>query len=161
MLIANADAALYRAKAEGRQTVRFFDPEMDKRLRERYALQHDLRSAMSHGELTLHYQPQAKIDGEVFGLEALLRWEHPKHGLVPPRTFIPLAEQNGMIGEIGEWTLREACREAASWTAPLQVGVNLSPVQFRYGDLAALVHAILLETGLAPAGSSLRSPKAF
>ncbi len=150
MLIANADAALYRAKAEGRQTVRFFDPEMDKRLRERYALQHDLRSAMSHGELTLHYQPQAKIDGEVFGLEALLRWEHPRHGLVPPRTFIPLAEQNGMIGEIGEWTLREACREAASWTAPLQVGVNLSPVQFRYGDLAALVHAILLETGLAP-----------
>ena len=150
MLIANADAALYRAKAEGRQTVRFFDPEMDKRLRERYALQHDLRSAMSHGELTLHYQPQAKIDGEVFGLEALLRWEHPRHGLVPPRTFIPLAEQNGMIGEIGEWTLREACREAASWTAPLQVGVNLSPVQFRYGDLAALVHTILLETGLAP-----------
>ena len=150
MLIANADAALYRAKADGRQTVQFFDPEMDKRLRERYALQHDLRSAMSHGELTLHYQPQAKIHGEVFGLEALLRWEHPKHGLVPPRTFIPLAEQNGMIGEIGEWTLREACREAASWTAPLQVGVNLSPVQFRYGDLAALVHPTLLETGLAP-----------
>ena len=149
-LLANADAALYRAKAEGRHTVRFFDPEMDRRLRERYALQHDLRSAMAHGELALHYQPQAKIDGEVFGLEALLRWQHPKRGLVPPTTFIALAEQNGMIGEIGEWTLREACREAASWTAPLQIGINLSPVQFRYGDLASLVHAILLETGLAP-----------
>ena len=149
-LLANADAALYRAKAEGRHTVRFFDPEMDRRLRERYALQHDLRSAMAHGELALYYQPQAKIDGEVFGLEALLRWQHPKHGLVPPTTFIALAEQNGMIGEIGEWTLREACREAASWTTPLQIGINLSPIQFRYGDLASLVHAILLETGLAP-----------
>ncbi len=149
-LIANADAALYRAKADGRQTVRFFDPDMDRHLRERYALQHDLRSAISHGELTLHYQPQAKIGGEVFGLEALLRWNHPKHGLVPPNTFIGLAEQNGMIGEIGEWTLRQACREAASWAAPLQIGINLSPVQFRYGDLAALVHTILLETGLAP-----------
>jgi diguanylate cyclase (GGDEF)-like protein len=149
-LLANADAALYRAKAQGRQTVRFFDRDMDERLRERYALQHDLRSAISHRELALYYQPQAKIDGKVFGLEALLRWHHPKRGLVPPDTFIDLAEQNGMIGEIGEWTLREACREAASWTAPLQIGVNLSPVQFRYGDLAALVHVILLETGLAP-----------
>jgi predicted signal transduction protein with EAL and GGDEF domain len=147
-LLSNADAALYRAKADGRQTVRFFDPEMDKRLRERYALQHDLRSAMSHGELALYYQPQAKIDGKVFGLEALLRWKHPKHGFIPPAIFIGLAEQNGMIGE---WTLRQACREAASWSAPLQIGINLSPVQFRYGDLAALVHEILIETGLAPA----------
>ncbi len=150
-LLANADAALYRAKTDGRHIVRFFDPEMDQRLRERYALQHDLRSAIAHGELAVHYQPQAKIDGEVFGFEALLRWQHPKHGLVPPTTFIPLAEQNGMIGEIGEWTLRQVCREAASWTSPLQIGINLSPVQFRYGDLAVLVHSILLETGLAPA----------
>jgi diguanylate cyclase (GGDEF)-like protein len=149
-LLANADAALYRAKTDGRHMVRFFDPEMDKRLRERYALQHDLRSAIAHGELALHYQPQAKIDGEVFGFEALLRWQHPKHGLVPPITFIPLAEQNGLIGEIGEWALRQACREAASWTSPLQIGINLSPVQFRYGDLAGLVHSVLLETGLAP-----------
>jgi diguanylate cyclase (GGDEF)-like protein len=149
-LLANADAALYRAKAEGRLRVRFFDPEMDKRLRERYALQHDLRSAIVNGELELHYQPQARIDGTVFGLEALLRWAHPKRGLVAPATFIPLAELNGMINEIGEWTLREACRQAASWSAPLQIGINLSPVQFRYGDLAALVHSVLLETGLAP-----------
>jgi diguanylate cyclase (GGDEF)-like protein len=149
-LLSNADAALYRAKADGRHMLRFFDPEMDKRLRERYALQHDLRSAIAHGELSLHYQPQAKISGEVFGLEALLRWQHPKHLLVPPTSFIPLAEQSGVIGEIGEWALRQACREAASWTAPLQIGINLSPVQFRCGDLAGLVHSVLLETGLAP-----------
>ena len=79
---------------------------------------------------------------------------------MPPTTFIPLAEQNGMIGEIGEWTLREACREAASWTAPMQIGINLSPAQFRHGDLAGLVHSILLETGLRRDGSSSRSPKA-
>jgi EAL domain-containing protein (putative c-di-GMP-specific phosphodiesterase class I) len=149
-LLANADAALYRAKADGRHTVRFFDPEMDKRLRERYALQHELRSAIAHGELALHYQPQAKIDGEVFGFEALLRWQHPKRGFVPPSTFIPLAEQSGMISEMGEWALREACRQAASWTAPFQIGINLSPVQFRYDDLAALVHTVLFETGLEP-----------
>ena len=149
-LLANADAALYRAKADGRQTVRFFDPDMDRRLRERYSLQHDLRSALAHDELVLNYQPQARIDGEVFGFEALLRWYHPKHGYVPPSEFIPLAEQNGTINEIGAWVLRQACREAASWQAPLQVAVNLSPVQFRHGDLAGLVHIILLETGLAP-----------
>ena len=149
-LLANADAALYRAKGDGRHMVRFFDPDMDRRLRERYSLQHDLRSAIAHNEFTLDYQPQAKIDGKVFGFEALLRWHHPKHGLVPPASFITLAEQNGMIGEIGEWTLREACREAASWPSPLQIGVNLSPIQFRHGDLAGLVHQILLDTGLAP-----------
>jgi diguanylate cyclase (GGDEF)-like protein len=149
-LLANADAALYRAKADGRQMVRFFDPEMDRRLRERYSLQHDLRSALSHEELVLNYQPQATIDGEVFGFEALLRWFHPKLGYVPPNEFIGLAEQNGTINEIGAWVLRQACREAASWQAPLKVGVNLSPVQFRHGDLAGLVHMILLETGLAP-----------
>jgi diguanylate cyclase (GGDEF)-like protein len=149
-LQANADAALYRAKADGRHLVCFFHPEMDRRLRERYSLQHDLRSAVAHNELRLHYQPQALIDGEVFGFEALVRWQHPKHGLVPPNTFITLAEQNGSIVEIGEWTLRQACQEAASWSKPLQIGVNLSPVQFRYGDLPNLVHSVLLETGLAP-----------
>ena len=123
---------------------------MDKRLRERRALQHDLRAAVEHGELTLHYQPQARIDGEIIGFEALVRWHHPTRGLVPPGTFIPLAEESGLIVAIGEWVLREACREAASWPKPLQIAVNLSPVQFRHGDLPALVHAVLLETGLAP-----------
>jgi diguanylate cyclase (GGDEF)-like protein len=149
-LQANAEAALYRAKADGRHMACFFHPDMDRRLRERYSLQHDLRSAIAHGELRLHYQPQATIDGDVFGFEALVRWEHPRHGSVPPSTFIALAEQNGLIVEIGEWTLRQACREAASWKKPLLIGVNLSPVQFRYGDLANLVHTVLFQSGLAP-----------
>jgi diguanylate cyclase (GGDEF)-like protein len=148
-LQANADAALYRAKADGRNVACFFHHEMDRHLRERYALQHDLRSAIAHNELELHYQPQATTDGDVFGFEALLRWRHPKLGFVPPDTFIPLAEQNGLIVEIGEWVLRRACQEAASWKKPLQIAVNLSPVQFRFGDLPTLVHTVLLETGLA------------
>jgi diguanylate cyclase len=149
-LIGNADAALYRAKADGRGTIRFFEAEMDKLLRERRALQHDLRSALDFGQLSLHYQPQARIDGEIIGFEALLRWHHPRFGLVPPATFIPLAEETGLIIPISEWVLHEACREAASWPNPLLIAVNLSSVQFRYGDLPTTVHAILLETGLSP-----------
>jgi diguanylate cyclase (GGDEF)-like protein len=149
-LEANADAALHRAKADGRRVARFFEPEMDRHLRERYSLQHDLRSAIAKNELRLHYQPQATIDGKIFGFEALLRWQHPKHGMVPPSTFVPLAEQNGLIIEIGEWVLRESCREAASWKVPLQISVNLSPVQFRYGDLQNLVHTVLFQSGLSP-----------
>ncbi|HKS61673.1 MAG TPA: EAL domain-containing protein [Xanthobacteraceae bacterium] len=149
-LIANADAALYRAKAAGRGTIRFFEAHMDERLRERRALQRELHAAIDNGELTLYYQPQARIGGETIGFEALVRWHHPVRGVVPPGTFIPLAEENNLIAEMGVWILREACREAASWPKPLTVAVNLSPVQFRHGDLPALVHAILLETGLAP-----------
>jgi diguanylate cyclase (GGDEF)-like protein/PAS domain S-box-containing protein len=149
-LIANADAALYRAKAEARGSIRFFEPDMDKRLREKRALQHDLRSAVARNELELHYQPQALIGGEITGFEALARWRHPSRGLVPPDVFIPLAEESGLIMALGEWALREACREAASWPKPLNIAINLSPVQFQHGDLAALVHAVLLETGLKP-----------
>jgi diguanylate cyclase (GGDEF)-like protein/PAS domain S-box-containing protein len=149
-LLSNADAALYRAKAEGRGSIRFFAADMDKRLRERRALQHELRSAIERGEVTLHYQPQAVIGGDVIGFEALGRWHHPTRGMIPPSTFIPLAEESGLIVELGEWILREACREAASWDRPLQIAVNLSPIQFRHGDLPALVHSVLLQTGLAP-----------
>ena len=149
-LVANADAALYRAKREGCGTFRFFEPAMDKRLRERRALQHDLQSAIERGELVLHYQPQAKIGGEVTGFEALARWHHPSRGIIPPGTFVPLAEESGLILAMGEWILREACREAASWPKPLHIAINLSPVQFRHGDLPGLVHSVLLETGLAP-----------
>ena len=149
-LLANANAALYRAKAAGRGTIRFFEAHMDEHLRERRALQHELRAAIEQGELTLHYQPQARITGATIGFEALVRWHHPIRGIVSPGTFIPLAEESGMIMEMGEWILREACREAASWPKPLLVAVNLSPVQFRHGDLPTLVHEILLETGLAP-----------
>ncbi len=149
-LLANADAGLYRAKREGRGSVRFFDGQMDQRLRERRALQLDLRSAIEHNELRLYYQPQASIDGRIIGFEALARWQHPTRGLVSPGVFIPLAEDSGVIMQIGEWILREACRRAASWERPLQIAINLSPVQFRHGDLPNLVHSILLETGLAP-----------
>jgi EAL domain-containing protein (putative c-di-GMP-specific phosphodiesterase class I) len=149
-LLGNADAALYRAKTDGRGTIRFFHADMDQRLRERRALQHELRSALDNEELVLHYQPQASIRGEITGFEALVRWFHPSRGLVPPGDFIPLAEESGSIIAIGEWILRHACREAAGWPNPLQVAINLSPVQFRHGDLPGLVHTVLLETGLAP-----------
>ena len=149
-LTANADAALYRAKAEGRGTVRFFEAEMDQRLRERRALQLDLRTASEREELELYFQPQARARDEFVAFEALLRWHHPVRGFVPPGVFIPLAEESGLIFAIGEWVLRAACREAAQWSNPVLVSVNLSPVQFRHGDLPALVHTILLETGLPP-----------
>jgi diguanylate cyclase (GGDEF)-like protein/PAS domain S-box-containing protein len=149
-LLNNADAALYRAKAAGRGKTRFFEIEMDNRLRERRAIQHELSSAIERNELRLHYQPLAKIDGEVIGFEALLRWHNPQRGMVSPATFIPVAEESGLIMQIGEWVLREACREAAGWSHPLQIAVNLSPIQFRHGDLPGLVHSVLLETGLAP-----------
>ncbi len=150
-LIANADAALFRAKSEMRGSIRFFEPSMDKQLREKRALQQDLRTAIARDELVLHYQPQAHLDGEVTGFEALARWHHPRRGMIAPGTFIPLAEESGLIIELGEWILRTACREAASWPRKLDIAINLSPVQFQHGDLAKLVHQILLETGLAPA----------
>jgi len=149
-LLANADSALDRAEREGRGRVRFFESEMDQELRDRRLLQHDLRQAIEQNQLLVYFQPQARMDGEVIGFEALLRWNHPTRGFVPPDQFIPLAEENGLIIQIGEWVLREACREAASWPRPLQVAVNLSPVQFQAGDLERSIHQILLETGLAP-----------
>jgi diguanylate cyclase (GGDEF)-like protein/PAS domain S-box-containing protein len=149
-LLANANAALYRAKAEGRGAIRFFEAEMDTRLHERRVLQQELQTAIESRALFLNFQPQALIGGEIVGFEVLLRWRSPGRGLVPPATFIPLAEECGLIIPMGEWVLREACREAASWDRPLQIAVNLSPVQFRRGDLPALVHSVLLETGLAP-----------
>ena len=124
--------------------VRFFEPEMDRRLSERYELQRDMRSAIAHGEFALHYQPQAKIDGEVFGFEALVRWFHPTRGLVPPSTFIPLAEQSGMIAEVGEWTLRQACTEAASWPRPLHRSSSVMVIW------PASCKSVLADTGLAP-----------
>ena len=150
-LVANADAALFRAKSDARGSIRFFEISMDKQLREKRALQQDLRSAVMRDELAIHYQPQAHINGDITGFEALVRWHHPHHGLVPPATFIPLAEESGIIMALGEWVLRSACREAASWPQPLRIAINLSPVQFQHGDLPSLVHQILLETGLSAA----------
>jgi diguanylate cyclase (GGDEF)-like protein/PAS domain S-box-containing protein len=149
-LLRNADAALYRAKAEGRSAVRFFEADMDRVLHDRRALQADLALAVSRNELQLYYQPQARITGQIIGFEALLRWDHLRRGFIPPDTFIPLAEESGLIDQIGEWVLREACREAVSWRKPLQIAINLSPVQLRQAEIVPLVHSVLLETGLAP-----------
>jgi predicted signal transduction protein with EAL and GGDEF domain len=149
-LLGNADAALDQAKAEGRGSIRFFEAQMDHLLRARRDLQLDLRSAAACGELKLYFQPQAQMDGSVVAFETLLRWHHPHRGMILPSTFIPLAEESGLIVPIGEWVLREACREAAAWPNPLQVAINLSPVQFQHGDLVGLVHSVLQETGLSP-----------
>ena len=150
-LFANADAALYRAKHEGRGATRFFTPAMDQQLRERRALERDLRSAVANGELSLEYQPQQHNSGKIIGFEALVRWHHPQRGTVPPAEFIPVAEESDLILEIGEWVLREACREAATWDNSLQVAVNVSAIQFRRGDLQHLVRTVLNESGISPA----------
>ena len=154
-LLANAGAALFRAKAKSRGSISLYEPEMDQQIRDRRVLHQDLSLAIKNGELSLYYQPQAMsrqtvASSEVIGFEALARWRHPIRGFVPPSDFIPLAEESGLIVEMGEWILREACREAASWPLPLQIAVNLSPVQFMHGDVVGLVHSILIETGLAP-----------
>ena len=150
-LISNADIALYRAKAEVRGSVLFFDTKMGEQVRERRALQDALRSTVECQQLRLHYQPQKTMSGQTIGFEALARWQDRHHGSVSPAVFIPIAEESGLIIPMGEWVLREACREAATWRRPLTVAVNVSPLQFRYGDLPNLVHSILLDTGLAPA----------
>jgi diguanylate cyclase (GGDEF)-like protein len=151
-LIKNADVALYRAKAEGRGGARFYEAAMDESLRQRRQLDADLRQAIARRQLGVHYQPLADLEsGRIVGFEALLRWTHPKLGEVSPATFIPLAEESGIILKLGEWVLREACSEAARWTPPLKLSVNLSPVQFAQGDLAGLVETVVAETGLDPA----------
>ncbi|HEU0147236.1 MAG TPA: EAL domain-containing protein [Bradyrhizobium sp.] len=154
-LLANAGAALFRAKAKSRGSITFYQSEMDQQIRDRRVLHQELSVAIKHGELSLYFQPQANsgrtVDSsEIIGFEALARWQHPVRGFVPPSDFIPLAEESGLIVEMGEWILRQACQEAASWPKPLQIAVNLSPAQFVHGDLVGLVHSILLETGLAP-----------
>lgn len=150
-LMRNADMALYRAKAEGRNTFRFFELEMDTAARERHAMEMDLRHALEAGEFEIHYQPLIdSASGDAAGVEALLRWPHPKRGNVGPDQFIPIAEEIGLITQIGEWVLNEACREVASWPGNLKLAVNLSPEQFRHGDLVKSVAAALAGSGLTP-----------
>ncbi|MFP6562806.1 putative bifunctional diguanylate cyclase/phosphodiesterase [Paraburkholderia sp. B3] len=152
VLINNADLAMYRAKADLTHAVCFYEPAMDEIARARRTLAADLRDALSRDELSVHYQVQTSVSsGEICGYEALLRWEHPRRGFVPPSEFIPIAEENGLILNIGAWVLREACSRAVSWTPPYKVAVNLSPVQFAHADLPKLVEDVLSETGLAPA----------
>lgn len=150
-LLSASDMALVQAKATGKGHYCFFDSTMDVAARERHQLALDLRTAIGTGQLELHYQPQfALVSNEVCGFEALLRWTHPTRGLIPPTEFIPLAEETGLILPLGEWVLREACREAASWARPLDIAVNLSIAQFRQGGLCESVRAVLEETGLRP-----------
>ncbi len=150
-LLKSADVALYRAKAEGRGTYRFFEAEMDEPVRARRHLETELRGALDAGQFTLHYQPILDAATEtVVGCEALLRWFHPTLGAVPPARFIPLAEQLGIISALGEWVLQEACAEAARWPDTVNVAVNLSPAQFVDGGLAASVAGHLAASGLAP-----------
>ncbi|MEH2489007.1 diguanylate cyclase (GGDEF)-like protein/PAS domain S-box-containing protein [Bradyrhizobium sp. AZCC 2230] len=154
-LLANAGAALFRAKQKSRGTISLYQPEMDQQIRDRRVLHQDLSMAIKNGELSLAFQPQgiarnSVAESEIIGFEALARWAHPVRGQVSPAEFIPIAEESGLIVEMGEWILRQACREAASWPKPLQVAVNLSPAQFMHGDVVGLVHSILIETGLAP-----------
>jgi diguanylate cyclase (GGDEF)-like protein len=146
-----ADLALYRAKAEGRGTFRFFEPDMDARIQARRALEVDLRRALVAGEFSLAYQPQINLAGnDLTAMEALLRWTSAERGSVPPSEFIPLAEETGLIVPLGEWVLREACREAAGWPDPIKVAVNLSPVQFRNRGLVTTVTLALAAARLAP-----------
>ena len=148
-LLGKADLALYRAKADGRGTFSFYDVAMDRQMQARRELTQHLRSAIADDQLALHYQPLYGSDGQTLtGYEALLRWQHPTLGNVPPAEFIPLAEETGLIDGIGQWVLQRACRDAATWPAPLTVAVNLSAAQFTGGDLVGAVTLALAAAGL-------------
>ena len=150
-LIKNADLAMYGAKAEGRRTYRFFVPEMDASAKARLSLEQDLRQALVNGGFEIHYQPLVNLrSGEVSGCEALLRWRHPERGMVSPAEFIPIAEDTGLINELGDWVLRTACNEAATWPAHVRLAVNVSPVQLKCDTLALRIAGALAASGLEP-----------
>jgi diguanylate cyclase (GGDEF)-like protein len=150
-LLKSADVALYKAKADGRDTWRFFEVEMDARLQVRRALEIDLREALAHSWFELYYQPVFDLKrNRVGGFEALLRWNHPVRGMISPSEFIPIAEEIGLITQLGEWVLKQACREAQSWPSDVRIAVNVSPAQFRNGQLGSAVTEALAQSGLAP-----------
>ena len=150
-LLRNADLALYAAKAQGKGTYRRYDLSLDEKTRERRALEADLRRAVENGQLELHFQPLADArTGLITSAEALVRWRHPERGPIPPAEFIPLAEETGLILQLGAWVLRTACAAAATWPDAVSVAVNLSPAQFRERSLVAGIEAALLDAGLSP-----------
>jgi diguanylate cyclase (GGDEF)-like protein/PAS domain S-box-containing protein len=150
-LLKNADMALYRAKADGHGLYRFFEPEMDARMQARRNLEIDLRKAIANGEFELFYQPLVDMKTEyVTGFEALIRWHHPERGMIPPLDFIPIAEETGLIVPMGDWVLRQACAEAATWPGNVKIAVNLSPVQFKNKILLPSVVSALAASGLSP-----------
>jgi len=155
-LISNSDTAMHQAKAKERGNCRFFTAEMNTRISQWVRLQSDLRKAQGCGQLEVRYQPQFQItDLKLVGFEALLRWNHPELGMVPPSRFIPIAEETGLIIPIGEFVLREACRQSRAWQdaglPPVTVAINVSAVQFHQTDLVALVQSALADSGLDPA----------
>lgn len=159
-LMKSAETAMYRAKERGKNMCQYFTPDMNARARELLQLESGLRQALEQQQLVLHYQPQVDLTtGELIGVEALVRWEHPERGMVPPGDFIPLAEETGLIVPIGEWVLRTACAQSQAWRqagfSPMRMAVNISPRQFRQSDLIARVDEILRETGLEPSALEL------
>ena len=154
-LLMQADIALFQAKAAGRNTVQFFDPELQSALHERADLESELRHAISHGQLALYYQPQMNSDGQLTGAEALVRWLHPTKGVLAPGQFIPLAEDTGLILPLGNWVLESACTQLAAWsqiaeTAGLMVAVNVSAHQFKQADFVDQVLSVIDHTGADP-----------
>jgi predicted signal transduction protein with EAL and GGDEF domain len=150
-LLRNADMALYDAKGDGRGTFRFFEPEMNTRMKVRRELEMDLRKALANEQFELHYQPLVVLEtNDVNGFEALLRWHHPTRGLVSPADFIPIAEETGLIVPLGEWVLKAACNEAVDWPDHIKVAVNLSPAQLNSRNLVSMVTSALDESGMPP-----------
>lgn len=152
-LVNNADVAMYNAKRAGRNTFRFYAEHMNALFRDLLRIRNDLARATEENQFLLHYQPQLDLaSNTICGAEALIRWQHPELGMVPPNRFIPVAEESGMIALIGEWVIREACRQAAAWQQAglkkIVVAVNISPLQFRHGDLEQIVSSALGESGL-------------
>jgi diguanylate cyclase (GGDEF)-like protein/PAS domain S-box-containing protein len=155
MLIKNADLAMYQAKENGRNNYQFFEKDMNVRALERQSVEENLCFALDRGELVMHYQPKINLKtGEITGVEALIRWQHPERGLIGPLQFISVAEDCGLMLPIGNWVLRESCRQAKAWQdaglRPIEVAVNVSSVEFRNEDFLEGVRAILEETGLSP-----------
>ncbi|HEX5355669.1 MAG TPA: GGDEF domain-containing phosphodiesterase, partial [Aquabacterium sp.] len=153
ILLQRADTAMYRSKEEGRNTYRFFDDRMNAESVEKLSMRNGLRRALELKQFVLHYQPQVDLaTGRVFGAEALIRWQHPEWGLVPPGKFIPVAEDSGLIVPIGDWVIEEACRQAKAWIdkgfPPLTVAVNLSALQFKRGEVEQVVSQALARSGL-------------
>jgi predicted signal transduction protein with EAL and GGDEF domain len=148
-ILKNADLAMYAAKSAGRRTYRFFEPAMDAQVKARRKLEMDLRQAIADGALEVYYQPCVSLqDDEITGCEALLRWRHAERGMISPAEFIPIAEETGLINQLGEWVLTTACAEATTWPDDIKLAVNVSPVQFRSGTLALKIVAALAASGL-------------
>ena len=149
-ILKNADLAMYAAKAAGRRTYRFFETDMEAEVRARRSLEMDLRQALVDGGFEVYYQPCLHLQtNAITGCEALVRWRHPQRGMISPAEFIPLAEDTGLINQLGEWVLTTACKEAVSWPGNIRLAVNVSPIQFRSGTLALKVMAALAASGLA------------